>query len=46
MMRKQANIMKLKKDKGKSKYLKIDRRLHSNTVFIIVEEENPNLPTY
>eukprot|EP00347_Sterkiella_histriomuscorum_P000566 403375355 len=37
---------KFKAQRQKIKYLKIDRRLHNNTIFIIVEEEDITQPTY
>ena len=37
---------KFKSAKQRIKYLKVDRRLHNNTIFIIVEEEDIKQPTY
>ena len=36
------NIIELATQPSKTKNVKIDRRLHKNTVFIIIEEEKDN----
>ena len=40
------NILMALNNNLNAKYLKIDRRLTKNTVFIIIEEESYEQPTY
>ena len=39
-------ILTLNDNHMQAKYLKVDRRLSKNTVFIIIEEESIQQPTY
>lgn len=32
--------------KKETRYFRVDRRLHNNTIFVIIEDENPKQPTY
>lgn len=34
------------KERNRKKFFKIDRRLHSNTIFVVISEENSEQPTY
>jgi len=43
---KTENIILTLNNSLQTKYLKIDRRLSKNTVFIIIEEESTQQPTY